>query len=39
MVFGTHLVSERLEQSAYKLLTATAREDGDPRSKRKWNGH
>jgi hypothetical protein len=39
MVFGTHLVSERLEQSAYKLLTATAGEDGDSRSQRQWNGY
>jgi hypothetical protein len=42
MVFGTHLVSKRLEESAYKLLTATPGEDGDSRSQRlveQWNGY
>jgi hypothetical protein len=39
MVFGTYLVSKRLEESAYKLLTATAGGDGDSRSQRQWNGY
>src|SRR5580698_4863453 len=39
VVFGAHLVPERLEQSAHKLLTATAWQDGDSRSQRQRNGY
>jgi hypothetical protein len=34
MMFGADFVSERLEQSAQKLLSATARENGDSGSQR-----